>query len=167
MSEPWISLTKDNMPVDGRMWERGIGFRVRRGRRLRVALATLIGTTALFAVAPIGSDGDGSIAPRAAGQHKCTSNEIVRVRIGDDFFAPRRVAVERCARVKWRWLPGNLHVHDVTLRKAPPKVRKRNFKSGTGSIGLRFSRRLKRPGTYRFVCSVHRTVMKLTIVVSA
>jgi plastocyanin len=140
---------------------------VSRGGRIRVALATLIGATALFAVAPIGSAGDASIAPRTAGQHKCNSSEVVRVRIGDDFFAPRRVAVERCTRVRWRWLPGNLHVHDVTLRRAPAKVRKRNFKSGTGSIGLRFSRRLKRPGTYKFVCSVHRTVMKLTIVVSS
>ena len=140
---------------------------MRRGRRLRVALTTLIGATALLAVAPIGSAGDGAKAPRAAVQQKCRSNEVVRVRIGDDFFAPRRITVRRCTRVKWRWLPGNLHVHDVTLRKAPPKVRRRNFKSGTGSIGLRFSRRLKRPGTYRFVCSVHRTVMKLTIVVSA
>jgi len=153
------------MFVNGRMWERGIGFRARRGRRLRVALATLIGVTALFAVAPIGSAGDASTAPRAAGQHKCNSSEVVRVRIGDDFFAPSRITVGRCARIKWRWLPGNLHVHDVTLRRAPAKVKKRHFKSGSGSIGLKFSRRLKRPGRYEFVCSVHRTVMKLTIVV--
>ncbi len=140
---------------------------MRRAKRLRVALATLIGATALLlpAVAPIGSAGDASKAPQAAGQRKCGSNEVVRVRIGDDFFAPRRITVKRCAKIKWRWLPDNLHVHDVTLRKAPPKVRKRDFKSGTGSIGLRFSRRLERPGTYKFVCSVHRTVMKLTIVV--
>jgi len=89
---------------------------------------------------------------------------VARVKIADDYFAPRRVTVKRCAKIKWRWLPGNLHVHDVTLLRAPPKVRKRDFKSGTGSIGLKFTRRLERPGKYRFVCSVHRTVMKLTIV---
>lgn len=136
------------------------------GRRLRVALAALIGAAALPAVAPIGSAGDAARAPEAAGKHKCRSSEVERVRIGDDFFSPRRITVQRCTRIRWRWLPGNLHVHDVTLRRAPSKVKKRKFKSGSGSIGLKFSRRLKRPGRYEFVCSVHRTVMRLTIVVS-
>jgi plastocyanin len=124
----------------------------------------VIGATAVLAVALIGSPTDVAATAEVTGK-KCGSKAAARVKIGDDFFAPRRITVQRCTKVKWRWLPGNLHVHDVTLRKAPPKVRKRDFKSGTGSIGLRFSRRLKRPGTYKFVCSVHRTVMKLTIVV--
>ena len=46
-----------------------------------------------------------------------------------------------------------IDVHDVKLRSGPPGVRK--FHSEPASSGYRFKRKLKRPGRYKIVCTLH------------
>jgi plastocyanin len=73
------------------------------------------------------------------------------VRVGDNWFVRASgvptVAVRRGDRVRWRWTGSA--PHNVTVTSGPTKFRSRTQSSGS------FSRRLRRRGTYRIVCTVH------------
>jgi plastocyanin len=51
----------------------------------------------------------------------------------------------------------------VTLQSGPKKVDKKDFKSATGSIGIKFNPVFKKAGTYKFICTIHPDVMKQTV----
>jgi plastocyanin len=67
--------------------------------------------------------------------------------------------------VKWVWNSYNTDSHNVTLNSGPSGVNRGKFKSPTGTIGLHFKKQFTKPGTYKFLCTLHRTVMKMTVVV--
>ncbi len=131
----------------------------------RGVLVALIAAIAMVVVAPIGNAAPGPTAD-AAGKSKCKkSKKTKKINVGDDFFAPSKTSVKKCTKVKWKWLPENINPHNVTLTSGPKKVKKKDFKSATGSIGVKFNRKLEKPGKYKFVCTIHRTVMTQTITV--
>jgi plastocyanin len=101
-----------------------------------------------------------AIAIQPAG---AATKKAVTVKVGDDYFVPDDLKVKKGTKVKWKWLPENGNPHNVTLEKGPKGVKKNDFKSETGSIGIKFSRTLEKKGTYDFVCTIHATVMKQTI----
>lgn len=132
---------------------------------IRGLIAVLVAAVALVVVAPIGNAAPGPTAD-AAGKSKCKkSKKTKKIKVGDDFFAPSKTSVKKCTKVKWKWLPENINPHNVTLTSGPKKVKKKDFKSATGSIGVKFNRKLEKPGKYKFVCTIHRTVMTQTITV--
>lgn len=96
-------------------------------------------------------------APRAG------SPKIIKV--ADDFFSPAVTSVRPQRLIKWVWSRENVDTHNVRLRSAPPGVDKSKFRSASGSIGVRFERRLPKTGKYTFVCTFHATVMRLNITV--
>lgn len=133
-------------------------MRRRSLRRGATAIAIAALAVAALAVAvPAGGSSDQGTAV-AAGKKR-----VAKVKVGDDFFAPSKLKVRKGTKVKWKWLPTNGDLHNVTLVKAPRGVKKNKFKSATGSIGIKFNRKLKKAGKYKFVCTIHRTVMKQTI----
>ncbi len=69
------------------------------------------------------------------------------IRVDDDVFRPSSVTVSSGTTVTWRWVGDS--PHNVVVKKGPVK-----FRSGTKSSG-RFSRKLRRGGTYRIVCTIH------------
>ena len=75
------------------------------------------------------------------------SNAVTVVRVGDDFFRPGSVTVSKGATVRWRWVGDD--PHNVTVRRGPVR-----FRSSTKSSGT-YTKRLRRRGTYRLVCTVH------------
>jgi plastocyanin len=84
------------------------------------------------------------------------------VRVYDNFFLKDRLTVKPGTTVVWRW-PGADEagdVHDVKLKSGPKGVKK--FHSEAASTDFRFRRRLKVPGRYRIVCTLH-TEMGMTI----
>jgi plastocyanin len=84
------------------------------------------------------------------------------VHVGDNYFSPKKLTVKRGTRVTWRW-PGFEEagdVHDVKLKKGPRGVKK--FHSQAASTEYSFKRKLKKPGTYRIVCTLHAG-MRMTI----
>lgn len=88
------------------------------------------------------------------------------VKVADDFFAPTSVTIKKGQRVKWKWDRNNINPHNVVVTKQRPKgVKKRDFKSGSGSTGMRFAPKFKKPGKYGFICTFHRTTMKMTVTV--
>jgi plastocyanin len=74
-----------------------------------------------------------------------------RVSVGDNFFVRDggvpSVTVSKDTKVTWVWKGRSLH--NVTVTKGPAK-----FRSGSKTSG-RFSKKVRRAGTYTIVCTVH------------
>lgn len=125
-----------------------------------VGINRKLAATALAAVAALAV----AVAPATGTPAAKPKPRIVTV--SDDLFTPGTLTVAKNKLVKWNWDPANTDTHDVTLKSGPKGVNKKDFKSADGSIGIRFERRLAVPGTYKFICTLHPTVMKLTITVN-
>jgi plastocyanin len=88
------------------------------------------------------------------------------VTVADDYFAPVKLPIYKGRRVKWRWDQFNTNSHNVTLTRVhPPGVRRRDFRSISGTVGINFVRRFTVPGKYGFVCTLHSTVMRMNVIV--
>ena len=77
------------------------------------------------------------------------------VRIYDNYFLKDSITVKRGAAVTWRW-PGFAEagdVHDVKLKSGPKGVKR--FHSEAAATDYRFRRKLRKPGRYRIVCTLH------------
>jgi plastocyanin len=84
------------------------------------------------------------------------------VRIYDNYFLADSLRVDRGTTVVWRW-PGAAEagdVHDVKLKSGPKGVKK--FHSEAAATEFSFRRKLRKPGRYRIVCTLHQE-MKMQI----
>jgi plastocyanin len=77
------------------------------------------------------------------------------VTVGDIFFKPKTVTVSKGSTVKWVWK--GQKQHNVTVQSGPVK-----FASPTQKTGS-FSKKLKKKGTYKIICTVHGSVQSLTL----
>jgi plastocyanin len=81
------------------------------------------------------------------------------VEVDDNYFVkegkPRTVTVALNDTVVWEWEGSN--PHNVTVTKGPAK-----FSSPTKSSG-RYSKKLKKAGTYKIVCTIHQPGMRMTL----
>jgi plastocyanin len=86
------------------------------------------------------------------------------VRIYDNYFLKDDLTVKRGTVVTWRW-PGYDEagdVHDVKLESGPKGVKK--FRSEAAATDYTFKRKLKVPGRYRIVCTLHdEMTMKIRV----
>jgi plastocyanin len=84
------------------------------------------------------------------------------VKVGDDYFArsssPPTVSVSKGTTVKWNWKGRRQH-NVVATRKG-----RRQFQSALKRSGS-YSRKMKKRGTYRIVCSIHAPDMRMKLVV--
>jgi plastocyanin len=124
-------------------------------RSRRNMLACLAATAAVAIALPAG----GALSAPA---QRAT---VKKVNVADDYYAPTKLTIRKGQYVKWVWNAYNTNSHNVTLNKGPSGVNRGKFKSPTGTIGLHFQKQFKKPGTYKFLCTLHRTVMKMTVVV--
>ncbi len=76
------------------------------------------------------------------------------VRVADDVFRPSSLSANRGDTIRWRWV-GDRN-HNVVVTSGPARFRSSTKDSGT------FSRRVRRRGTYRIVCTVH-SGMRMTL----
>ena len=88
-----------------------------------------------------------ALAVAAATVFATPTGAATRVRVDDDVFRPGSVTVRSGTTVTWRWVGDN--PHNVTVTRGPVKFRSRTKTSG------RFSKRMRRRGRYRIVCTVH------------
>jgi len=81
------------------------------------------------------------------------------VTIGDDYFVRpaggATVSVNRGQALTWTWK--GMHSHSVTVLSGPQK-----FHSKTQSTGS-FTHKFTKAGTYKLYCTVHGTVMSMTV----
>jgi plastocyanin len=81
-----------------------------------------------------------ALAPSASGATKT-------VRVDDDVFRPGSLSIRVGDTVRFRWVGDS--PHNVTVTRGRQK-----FRSSTKSSGT-FSRRIRRGGRYRIVCTIH------------
>jgi plastocyanin len=84
------------------------------------------------------------------------------VRVYDNYFLKDDITVKQGAVVTWRW-PGSHEagdVHGIKLRSGPKGVKK--FESEAAATDYTYRRKLKVPGRYRIVCTLHGE-MRMTI----
>jgi plastocyanin len=99
----------------------------------------------------------GATLPAAASEPGAHAAAKRTVKVGDVFFKKSRITIQSGDTVKWRWV-GELP-HDVTVTKGPRKFHSKTKTSGT------YSKKIRRRGTYRYICTVHPDSMKGRIVV--
>jgi plastocyanin len=122
--------------------------------RRRLAAAALALTAALAVAA----------GPAAAG---AKAPKPKRVSVADFYFAPSALTLRRGGAVKWVWAPTNIEPHDVHLKKGPKGLKnKGSYSTKTTAVtNASFQRAFKTPGTYRFICTLHPSQMKMTVTV--
>ncbi len=127
---------------------------MRRARKLRaltvafcVAAAALLGVTAAAAQAP--------------------KKPPVKVTVNDFYFAPTAVTIKKGRAVKWIWSSYNTYPHDVHLKKGPAALKnKSRFSTTTTAVTeASFQRTFEVTGTYKFICTMHPSEMKMTVTV--
>jgi plastocyanin len=127
---------------------------MRRTGRLRalvfvlcVAAVALLGVTAASAQAP--------------------KKPPVKVTVNDFYFAPTSVSIKKGGAVKWIWSSYNTYPHDVHLKQGPKGLKnKGRFSTTTTAVtDASFQRTFEVPGTYKFICTVHPSEMKMTVTV--
>jgi plastocyanin len=124
---------------------------VRSRRRLRpvVACAAAVALSGIAAtIAPA--------APRSA-----------LVTVNDFYFGPSAVTIRKGGTVKWVWSAANAYPHDVHLRKGPKGLKNRaSYSTRTSAVTeARFRKKFETAGTYRYVCTIHPTLMRMTVTV--
>jgi plastocyanin len=77
--------------------------------------------------------------------------------VGDFRFGAQRVSIRRGTTFTWRFV--GAFAHDVTLATGPVALASPDLRTGSWSY------RFRRPGTYRFYCSLHPSLMTQIIVV--
>jgi plastocyanin len=112
----------------------------------------------LIAVAAIAAAAAACTAPALAG-----STPSRTVRVGDNFFSPTRLSVDKGTRLVFRWQAANFNRHDVVLTDGPSGVDPEDFTSEQRTKNYTFRRTVRRSGTYKFICSLHVTQMKLSV----
>ena len=97
-----------------------------------------------------------AVPSTTAGQDAAAS-ATKRVRVGDFFFRSRSITIQRGDRVRWVWV--GREPHNVTVTRGPVE-----FSSRTKSDGA-YRKRLRRRGTYRYICTLHPDDMRGRVVV--
>jgi plastocyanin len=109
-----------------------------RKRVLKTAVALAAVTCAAIAAVPALGDGEAS---------KVATKRVV---VMDNFFEPRSVNIRRGDRVVWVWKGDNSH--NVTFTKVPRSTSKKG--ADTRREG-RWSRRFRKRGFYKYICTIH------------
>ena len=81
------------------------------------------------------------------------------VKVGDDYYvragSPPTVSVKKGTTVKWNWT--GRRQHNVVVRRGPVSFQSKLQRSGS------YSRRMRRVGTYKIVCSIPQPDMAMTL----
>ncbi len=120
----------------------------------RIGVAAVV---AALAVGVIAVGAPGSLA-------RATKPKIVKV--CGYYFTPTAVKVRKGGKVRWKWAScGTPDNHDVALVKGPKGVRKSKFRSQIAAApsSYTFTKRFKKVGRYKFVCTLHRSLMQMTV----
>jgi plastocyanin len=89
------------------------------------------------------------------------------VTVNDFYFGPSAVTIKKGGGVKWAWSSLNTYPHDVHLKSGPKGLKQKgSYSTKTTAVSnAHFQHAFATPGTYKFICTIHPTQMKLTVTV--
>jgi plastocyanin len=105
-------------------------------------------------------------APAVAGSSPSAARkpQKKKIKVADNFYNPKKLTVNLKSRITWVWTDESADVHDVKLVSAPKGFKK--FQTEPASAGYTYAKTLTKPGTYKFICTLHEEDnMRMTIVV--
>ena len=83
------------------------------------------------------------------------------VKLGDNFFSPTKKTVSKGTTVRFKWIGEN--DHNVLKQSGPGG----SFQSEVFSTpGVHYTKKFKKAGRYKLICSIHPDKMKLTVKVN-
>ena len=101
--------------------------------------------------------GLGLLAVAPSGAQVVPTGTVKKIKIGDNYFKPKKATVIVGDTVKWKFT--GTAIHDVVSDKKNPE----KFKSKKQSSG-KFKHVMGTPGDYKIVCTLHPGMeMKLTV----
>jgi len=115
------------------------------------------------AVLTLATAGGLAIPSTAADGPAVTAAGASTVAIADNRYSPKRLNVAKGTRIKWTWSRGSSARHDVYLDERPDGAKR--FHSPPATAPFSFSRKLRKPGTYKILCTLHEG-MRMRIHVS-
>jgi plastocyanin len=106
-------------------------------------------------------------AGAASAQAPVARTKPVVVTVNDFYFAPTSVTIKTGRTVKWVWSEFNTYPHDVHLKKGPKNLKnKATYSTHTTAVtDAVFKKKFERAGTYKYICTIHPTEMRLTVTV--
>lgn len=98
---------------------------------------------------------------------KAPPKKPTTVSVNDFYFGPSAVTVKAGAAIKWVWSEANTYPHDVHLKSGPKGLKdKGSYSTKTTAVtDAHFQHVFNTPGTYHFICTIHPTQMRMTVVV--
>jgi plastocyanin len=95
----------------------------------------------------------------------------INVGVNDDYFSPSGTTMKKGQAIKWVWNNANRNAHNVSLVSGPAGLTaKEKYELTTPNspaVGYTFGPKvLNKTGTYNFVCSLHSTVMVMSVKVT-
>ena len=82
------------------------------------------------------------------------------VKVGDNFLRPGQKTVRKGTKVRFEWVGAARH--HIVKSKGPGGPIK---SPATAKRGVNLAKRFERKGTYRFLCTIHPTEMRLKLVI--
>ncbi len=103
----------------------------------------------------------------ASSAQQAAKAKPAKVSVNDFYFGPSSVSIKKGGSVKWTWSSFNTYPHDVHLKSGPKGLKqKASYSTKTTAVTeAEFKKTFPTPGTYKFICTIHPTEMKLTVVV--
>jgi plastocyanin len=125
---------------------------------LRRSLKVLVVVVAVFVLSAAAATA--AKAPQKKGKPK-------EVTVADFYFSPEMLNLKVGQSVNWVWAEGNTYPHDVHLKSGPKGLKdKASYSTKTTAVtDAEFEKTFTTPGTYKFICTIHPTMMHMTIVV--
>lgn len=128
-----------------------------RGRKIRGLKIVALVMVAMLALS-------GAAATAANAPKKSKPKEVT---VADFYFSPETVTIAKGQSVKWVWAEGNTYPHDVHLKSGPKGLKdKASYSTKTTAVtDAEFEKTFTMAGTYKYICTIHPTMMHMTVIV--
>jgi plastocyanin len=128
-------------------------------KRLRMGATVAVSCLAVAAF--------GGATAGAAGKKKPPPPKPKVVEVADFYFGPEDVTLKEGGSINWKWASTNTQPHDVHLKSGPKGLKsKGSYSTKTTAVSnAQFKKTFTTPGTYKFICTIHPTQMRMTVTV--
>ena len=117
-----------------------------------------------IAVVALALSGAAATAANAPSKSKSKPKEVS---VADFYFGPEKLTLKEGQSVNWVWAEANTYPHDVHLKSGPKGLKgKASYSTKTTAVtDAEFEKQFTTPGTYKFICTIHPTMMHMTVTV--